>query len=312
MSFWSSVTHLAVLACACGAAMLIGHGCSAPHGGTIAPEANSRSPAHYEDGTKDDSRSAARYEEATQLFEAGQHDVALQKFGLITKEDPSYWKGWYGMAVVLVKLERYEAALEPIEKAVQLAKTDANAWQVLGMVYMKLGRLNEAQKALDQSNDLGHGQLAETWYAKGAVLVSTERYQDAIDCFNRAIVIDPSHLNAWYNKGIAWNKLSDNVEALECLNEAVRIMPTHARSWEAMGLIYAKDNVYDKSVLCFEKVVALESGNKRGWYYKGAALYRIERIAEAIEALEKAAALGEARAESLLQDIRKQKQGNAL
>jgi tetratricopeptide (TPR) repeat protein len=56
-------------------------------------------------------------------------------------------------------------------------------------------------------------QLAETWNNTGNAFKNEGRYVDAVNCYDRAIDIDPKLAKAWYNKGLALQKLSREKEA---------------------------------------------------------------------------------------------------
>lgn len=53
-------------------------------------------------------------------------------------------------------------------------------------------------------------QLKEAWFNKGVALCRLERYQDAIDAFNQALVVDPDYSNAKRNRYIALKKTASN------------------------------------------------------------------------------------------------------
>lgn len=47
------------------------------------------------------------------------------------------------------------------------------------------------------------------------------RYQEAIECYLKAIESDPTYSDAFINKGIVLNKLKRHLEAIECYSKAV-------------------------------------------------------------------------------------------
>jgi tetratricopeptide (TPR) repeat protein len=50
-------------------------------------------------------------------------------------------------------------------------------------------------------------KTALDWYNGGYNYFEYKRYQKAIDCFKKAIEIDPSHRDFWHEKGCAYNRL---------------------------------------------------------------------------------------------------------
>jgi tetratricopeptide (TPR) repeat protein len=63
------------------------------------------------------------------------------------------------------------------------------------------------------------------WFNKGYALIQLEKYEEAIECYDKAIKIEPNDALAWDTKGIALVNLGKNNEAIECYalyNEALR------------------------------------------------------------------------------------------
>ena len=46
----------------------------------------------------------------------------------------------------------------------------------------------------------------KAWDRKGDTFVDLERYEEAIECYNKALEIDPQYVSAWYGKEDALNK----------------------------------------------------------------------------------------------------------
>jgi len=64
---------------------------------------------------------------------------------------------------------------------------------------------------------------AKEWYDKGVAFGNLGKLQEAIDCYDRALEIDPRYAKALHNKAVALNKLGRHNEAVECLDKAKEI-----------------------------------------------------------------------------------------
>jgi Flp pilus assembly protein TadD len=62
------------------------------------------------------------------------------------------------------------------------------------------------------------------------------KYNEAVECFNKALEIDPKNGMIWTNKGLAVHKLGKYNEAVECFNKALEINPKNALAWYTKGL----------------------------------------------------------------------------
>ncbi|GHT38050.1 hypothetical protein AGMMS49965_00260 [Bacteroidia bacterium] len=78
-------------------------------------------------------------------------------------------------------------------------------------------------------------KTAIEWFNEGFVACETRQYQEAIDCLNKAIEIDPNFAPAYYNRGGAKGDLGRNEEAIEDFNKAIEINPNYANAYNNRG-----------------------------------------------------------------------------
>ena len=64
----------------------------------------------------------------------------------------------------------------------------------------------------------------------GKKLLDAENYNDAISFFDQALSQDPTNADLWNYKGIALRSLGRYEEALECYNKSLEIEPRDKES----------------------------------------------------------------------------------
>ena len=104
-----------------------------------------------------------------------------------------------GEAVTAANEERYQEALEALNKLIAKYPTFAEAWNQRAAVYWKLGRHEES----------------------------------ILDC-ERALVLNPNHYGAWQGMGICKLHLGEVAEACRCLREALKVLPHDEPTQEAL------------------------------------------------------------------------------
>ena len=72
-------------------------------------------------------------------------------------------------------------------------------------------------------------QSTNVWFHKGSELMSSEKYNEAIKAYEKAIEINPQDSEAWYNKGIALNHLNKSDEAIKAYEKAIEINPHNSQ-----------------------------------------------------------------------------------
>jgi tetratricopeptide (TPR) repeat protein len=86
---------------------------------------------------------------------------------------------------------------------------------------------------------------AEDRYNKGIVLCKVERrVEEAVQCYDKALEIDPKYVEAWYGKG----------DALYIMGRCGKVV---AGLEDALVLAFLEE-----ALLCFDKVLKLDPQNK--------------------------------------------------
>ena len=61
----------------------------------------------------------------------------------------------------------------------------------------------------------------EYWYDQGIKFVDLEKWEDALDCCDKAIEIDEKRPDAWFSKGIVLRTLEKHNDAIECFDKTI-------------------------------------------------------------------------------------------
>ncbi|MDE1872792.1 MAG: tetratricopeptide repeat protein, partial [Thaumarchaeota archaeon] len=61
------------------------------------------------------------------------------------------------------------------------------------------------------------------WNLNGVCLYNLERYDEALESFDKATSFDPNFANAWYNKGSLLLKMGRKKEGDKCIKQAKKL-----------------------------------------------------------------------------------------
>ena len=79
------------------------------------------------------------------LFNEKKHEEAFQALESIPKGSDFEWQARYYQGSALIMQKDYEAALDYLERALEVAPTEARIMHALGVAYFKLGKLDLAK-----------------------------------------------------------------------------------------------------------------------------------------------------------------------
>lgn len=114
---------------------------------------------------------------------------------------------------------------------------------------------------------------AQAWFVKGRKDLdlsrgadSTREYradlEDAVDSFDEALALEPSHLGALNGKGQALASLGRHEAAIDALVAAEHVDPGNADLRFAVGQSLAKLERREEAARCFEDVLRLRPGDE--------------------------------------------------
>ena len=126
------------------------------------------------------------------------------------------------------------------------------------------------------------------WFNKGFDLGKLERYEEAIEAYEKAIEINPKYNDAWFNKGFDLGKLKRYEEAIEAYEKAIEINPKDNDAWYNKGFRLARLKRYEEAIEAYEKAIEINPKDDKAWLNKGFCLGKLRRYEEAIEVSEKA------------------------
>jgi len=144
-------------------------------------------------------------------------------YGEGTDIEPEPPEGWYEKGKALYYSEKYEEAIEALEKAIEI-----------------------------------NSDYAEGWNGKGAALHVLGRNEEAIVAYNKAIKIDLKYFHAWYNKGNALSDLGKEEEAITAYDKAIELDETEWQPFNNKASVLGKLGRFKEALVQAEKVLELD------------------------------------------------------
>ena len=167
---------------------------------------------------------------------------------------PTSYKVITTFGIFLTEVREYEAAIQILQKGLELIDYDPDLWNYLGVAYWRKGDLDEALEAFERSLSLDHN-YSIAFNNMGSVFLSkflAEKHRsdldEAVRNFEEAIRLDPGYASAYNGLGAAFSQAGDIDGAIRSWEEAVAINPDLGFSLYNLGLSYLRKGDKNKAL----------------------------------------------------------------
>ncbi|MBD2247729.1 tetratricopeptide repeat protein [Nostoc sp. FACHB-888] len=123
---------------------------------------------------------------------------------------------------------------------------------------------------------------------QGDQLFSSQKYEQAITCYDKVVKKQPKNADAWYWRGYALYFLNKHEEAIASFDQAIQIQPDYAKAWFRRGYSLYCLQRYAEAITAYEKALLTKSDDPEIWYYRGIVLKDLEKYEEALAAYDQA------------------------
>tara|TARA_B110000037_G_scaffold218243_1_gene280878 strand:+ start:1035 stop:2489 length:1455 start_codon:yes stop_codon:yes gene_type:complete len=190
-------------------------------------------------------------------YKSGRFGDAQKLAVTITQEFPNHELAWNVLGVLLKRTGRLTESLAACEKSVQLSPKDAYAHNNLGTTLQALGRRDEAMGrysnaiALDPDFSEAHSNF-------GVMLAERGKLDEARLSYIQAIALKPDNFLAHNNLGNTLKELGRLSEALVVYNQAIALRPGYAEAHSNLGQTLQALGRIDDAEACFIQAVSLK------------------------------------------------------
>ncbi len=148
------------------------------------------------------------------------------------------------------------------------------------------GSINEIEAALSEQTKSPE-KVAQTLNELGDYLRTQWRYEEAIDVYSRAALMDSSSADALLNMALAFTSLGRKEEALASYQAGLAIDPDRAEAYASVGNLLRGMGMADGAIQAYEKAIELNSTLALAHYNLAVTLKERERYDEALAAFSK-------------------------
>lgn len=130
------------------------------------------------------------------------------------------------------------------------------------------------------------------WHRKGKAALRSDKYQEAIEAFNKALSLNPDDAEAYGSRALAYMFLYEYINALKDFNKQIELRPEESRGYSSRGFAYYKMEFFPRAVSDYSKALELKPDDAESWYYRGLSYGSSGDTQQAVSDIKTAAKLG--------------------
>jgi tetratricopeptide (TPR) repeat protein len=123
---------------------------------------------------------------------------------------------------------------------------------------------------------------AQRWIERGDSQFIRGRRQEAVDCFEHALELQPDLQDVWFRKASALDILGHFEEALASYDRSLQIRPEQPQAWANKASVLEKLGRYDEALTSHDQALKVQSNDASIWTSKGLTLHHLGRYEEAL------------------------------
>lgn len=192
----------------------------------------------------------------------GQHRQAIDYLAKIPNDGVANY--YHGLA--LTALERHAEAEEKFEQAAKHGFDEIEARLRRAGAIRAQGRFDEAEKQL-RSVAQKAASRAEYSYQMGCILSDRGDTYGAIEYFERAVDMQPTHSRALFRLAAEHSLRGNDDEAIHLYERALSRPPLHLGALLNLGLLYEDRENYPAAAFCFRRILDVDPTHERARLY---------------------------------------------
>ncbi|ADE12438.1 O-linked N-acetylglucosamine transferase family protein [Sideroxydans lithotrophicus] len=193
-------------------------------------------------------------------------------------------------AELLLERGNAQQALPLLVEQCEKTPRDAHAWFLLGACNHQANRLEAALQALERALSIEPRHI-QARCAKGAVLCDLGRSQEALSVYRKALHLAPADAQLLLNMGIVLERMGDQNAALERYDLALRHHPEFASALLNRGSMLIRLGRLQDALDNNRRLVGLYPEWEHAQFNLGESLMALSRWEEGLAAYERAVAL---------------------
>jgi tetratricopeptide (TPR) repeat protein/capsular polysaccharide biosynthesis protein len=196
---------------------------------------------------------------------------------------PKFAAVYRQLARIWTQLEKRETATDYWYQAFQIEPNWATADEqvTLGNNLVEVGKIQPAIECYSRAIEL-NPELAIAYHNLAEMLLGEKRWQEAIANYQKAIEINPIFFESYHSLGKTWAAQGELDRAIACYHKSIEINPNYAGTYLGLGNISVQKREFDAAINYYRQAIEVNSNSYWAHNYLGEAFAQLSQWQEAI------------------------------
>jgi Flp pilus assembly protein TadD len=228
------------------------------------------------------------------LMGAGQFEQAASALRVHLQSEQNSATAHSMLAYCLLRMDDPKDSLTEYTRAAAIQRPTSADLQNVAKDYALLNDLNDADHWMTLSVQMNQKD-PEAWYGLGRIRYSQQRFQDAVDCFHRALVLAPQSVKAENNLALSYEGLNRTEDAITAYRNAIKWQQNDRRPSEQpllnLGIVLLHQGKLPEAELLLTQAAAIAPRDPNIREQLGHLYLQLNQLGKAQEQFEQAVAL---------------------
>jgi predicted O-linked N-acetylglucosamine transferase (SPINDLY family) len=230
------------------------------------------------------------FQQGLAFHQRGQLPQAKAAYEQILRMQSKNFGALHLLGVIALQTKSPALAEELIRRAIEVDPNVASAHSNLGNALKLLNRLEDALACYDKAIVLAP-DFVLAFNNRGNALTELKRLEDALASYEKAIALKPDFAEAFNSRGIVLKELRRLDDALESYEKASALKPDYAEAFNNRGIVLKELKRLDDALASYDKAIALKPDTADAYNNRGNALKELHRLDDALASYDRAIAL---------------------
>jgi tetratricopeptide (TPR) repeat protein len=200
---------------------------------------------------------------------------------------PNHPDALHLLGVIASQTGRHELSVQLIELAIQQDENNPLYYSNCGLSLGALNRFEQALQKYDRALAI-HPDYAEALFNRGVVLQKLLRLDEAVKSYDRAVAARPDYAEALCNRGVVLQELGRFADALESYDRALAVRPNFAEALSNRGNALKAVNRLEDALQSYDQALAFRPNYVEVLYNRGNTLKELKRLDDAVQSYDRA------------------------